>query len=635
MAVTALTPTDPTTDPTAVPKPTPATKPVAATPVAPLTNPVPNTPATPTAAVPKPMIDPVPPTPAVTAVPTTPNTNPVPSNLSTSAPASGSLQAQALAGAGTYASPVSTNPTTAPLNAGTTPVAGSLKAQALAGAGTYASSAAPAPMVQPPTAAGGGQYPGGTPGAKAAANGTATTDAQGRPLFDRNGYPIVYSDNTAAENNNAGHPATAAELAKSAEIQSTAGPSPYTGVKDLGNGMSAPVLSPDANEASTMGINLNSPNWYQQYQAIKGGAPNTNNVTTLQNGTLTQNGKVTALENGTGAFVDPITGALTNAGGAIGAQSSTATAGVPGSVNGTPIVQWLQSQGMLQPGTPGATGSMAPGTPTIGGNGSPVGNPTGATTTGVASGINSLLPQGPSSATSSPYANTQQIVPGGVTDLTSQLITPGAGTDRLQLAKQYEDAWNAATNPQFAADQRDALRSAAAGGALGSGQLNTTLGSLTGNRDLQRNAAMANFLTNAQQGSIEDAFRKLGILQQQQGFQAGQQNTAFNQGLLQSEVGNMNNPDTLLAELAAQYNQQAGQAAGSVGQLAQASSANQNGQIPAWLLPLLQGYGGGSGTTPTVSAPSASGGNYGLPTGLNWGGLTMPKNPLSVSSGGR
>lgn len=557
MAVTALTPTDPTTDPTAVPKPTPATKPVAATPVAPLTKPVPNTPAAPTATAPKPMIDPAP--PMVSA----PVSGP-PANGVTSIPGI-----------------TPTNPTTPVASTATTGSSGNYSYKDPATGMTI------------------------RPGTGVYANKLTFTE----PASGKTYYSLGNGTQWEEVGTNAAYTGTAPNVGVTPSagggLNVTPG-SAYAGYQDYLKNTNY------ANEAAQLNAEKALP------QAASAYAPG--DSVTLSGGVITKNGTPVGVTNEFGAVVDPSTGQLSNAGGAVAAQAQNydngqayaAPAGLPPSVNGTPIAQWMQSMGIAPQGTPDATGSLIP---SGGGNGSgapgsapstggapasPVSGPSATGVTTANSPISTLLPNGPT--TSGPYANTQQIVPGGATDLTSQLITPGQGTDRLQLAKQYEDAWNAATNPQFAADQRDVARQMAALGATGSGREVSSLGDVLANRDTARNAAMQNFLTNAQEGSIEDAFRKLGILQQQQGFQAGQQNTAFNQGLLQNEVGNMNNPDTLLAELAAQYNQQAGQAAGSVGQLAQASSANQNGQIPAWLLPLLQGASGQYAPPPTSTA---------------------------------
>lgn len=111
--------------------------------------------------------------------------------------------------------------------------------------------------------------------------------------------------------------------------------------------------------------------------------------------------------------------------------------------------------------------------------------------------------------------------------LTNYTLSRAAGADRYAQAQNQWDAWQRATDPQYQAATRDALRNAAAGGALGSGMLNTSLGDLASNRALQMDTQKQNFLSQALTGSIEDAFRDVGIAQQQQGFQNNQQQQAF------------------------------------------------------------------------------------------------------------
>ena len=136
--------------------------------------------------------------------------------------------------------------------------------------------------------------------------------------------------------------------------------SPYTGaMQDLGGGMAAPTYTADALAAAHMGIDLNSPDWFAKYKAGQGSDPSTQRF--LQNGVMTDgSGKALGVENGTGAFVDPATGELTDAGGTVAAQSSGATKGLPPEVNGVPIVQWMQQQGLVPQGSVDANGVLQP-----------------------------------------------------------------------------------------------------------------------------------------------------------------------------------------------------------------------------------------------------------------------------------
>lgn len=126
--------------------------------------------------------------------------------------------------------------------------------------------------------------------------------------------------------------------------------------------------------------------------------------------------------------------------------------------------------------------------------------------------------------------------------LTNFTISPGALADRYSTAKTQYDDWVTQTDPQFQAANRDALRYAAAGGTIGSGQLNTSLGDIQLNRENAMRSSRDTFLGNALNASIDDAYKNIGIAQQQQAFQQGQQATAFNQNvtlqtLRDSELG--------------------------------------------------------------------------------------------------
>lgn len=127
-------------------------------------------------------------------------------------------------------------------------------------------------------------------------------------------------------------------------------------------------------------------------------------------------------------------------------------------------------------------------------------------------------------------------------DLRGQTIGVGPTANREQLASSYLKNYDAATEPYFKRDVRQATSNAAANGQLRSGQLRTSLGDLALNRDIQRDAAGQNFLTNALQGSIDDAYKNVGIAQQQQAFQTGLQGQAFNQALQQFLAGSSGNP---------------------------------------------------------------------------------------------
>lgn len=123
-------------------------------------------------------------------------------------------------------------------------------------------------------------------------------------------------------------------------------------------------------------------------------------------------------------------------------------------------------------------------------------------------------------------------------NLTNQTITPGAGVDRYNIAKQQFSNYADSTNPAYQASIRDATAAAAGAGQLGSGQLRTSYGNLANQRNQQLQNAQNSFLTDALNGSIQDAYNNIGIAQQQQGFQSGQQQNAYNQALATGQFNN-------------------------------------------------------------------------------------------------
>lgn len=163
-------------------------------------------------------------------------------------------------------------------------------------------------------------------------------------------------------------------------------------------------------------------------------------------------------------------------------------------------------------------------------------------------------------------------------DLRSQTIGVGPTADRNQIARDQVNTWNTSSEPQFQADLRSATSQAAGAGQLGSGQLRTSLGNLTYNRYLQRNAAQSNYLGAAQTGSIEDAYRNVGIAQQQQGRQDYAQGQSFNQGVTALNAGNAGDPSATQLALAGQYGNQAAQGQAGLSNLINGTVANTTAQ---------------------------------------------------------
>lgn len=115
--------------------------------------------------------------------------------------------------------------------------------------------------------------------------------------------------------------------------------------------------------------------------------------------------------------------------------------------------------------------------------------------------------------------------------LTTQTIGAGSLADRFQLAQHEWENFARASDPTYQASLRDASRAAAAGGGLGSGMLRTSVGDLASNRALALDTQRNTLLGNALEGTIGDAWRAVEQATQQQGFQAGQQQQAFDNEL--------------------------------------------------------------------------------------------------------
>lgn len=164
--------------------------------------------------------------------------------------------------------------------------------------------------------------------------------------------------------------------------------------------------------------------------------------------------------------------------------------------------------------------------------------------------------------------------------LTQQTITPNNTVDRVKLAR---DAYNSAVtndlNPQFQADLRDTNRLSFGAGRGVSGQNRTRLGTVTSDYERTKANLENQLITGATTGSIDDMYKNLGIAQQQQGFEAGQQQTAFNQNyslqqlsdsersqlfneaMQQFYAGNISDPAQFYELLASQYARPVGAAA--------------------------------------------------------------------------
>jgi len=121
-------------------------------------------------------------------------------------------------------------------------------------------------------------------------------------------------------------------------------------------------------------------------------------------------------------------------------------------------------------------------------------------------------------------------------DLRNVQITPGAMLDRFALANQQFDTFANATSPQYQAALRDATRSAAGAGRLGSGMLRTSYGDLANQRNQQLDTQRENLFQNALLGSVNDAQTQFQDLLQSQNQLSGMQNQAFNQGVTGAQL---------------------------------------------------------------------------------------------------
>lgn len=230
-----------------------------------------------------------------------------------------------------------------------------------------------------------------------------------------------------------------------------------------------------------------------------------------------------------------------------------------------------------------------------------------------ASGVGLRMPAGTTGAGSPSVTAPQGAVNLTPTDpnnpLTAQTITPGPMADRFGIANSRLDSLiHDKLDPQFEADQRRLGQNAAARGQVGSGMFRTSLGDLDLARQHDINAAGTGFLNDALNGSIGDAWNGIGLAERQQGFQAGQQQTAFNQNmsiqqltdqltnssfgrsLQQALLGGQGDPSQIALILSQMFSGQAGAAGNAAANYGAASTANKGQDATtAAILKYLQG----------------------------------------------
>lgn len=217
--------------------------------------------------------------------------------------------------------------------------------------------------------------------------------------------------------------------------------------------------------------------------------------------------------------------------------------------------------------------------------------------------------------------------------LTNSTITPGQMADRQALARQSFSDFTNATDPAYQAALRSATQASAAAGGLGSGMLRTSYGNLENNRAQQLDTAKNQFLTAADQGSIDDAWKAIQLAQQQQQFQSGQQGTAFNQNVQEQELqdaltnssfgrslstlnaGQTGNPTQTNLALSAIFGGQSSDAAKALAQLLSGSTANANSTGSGGISDLLKalGIGGGGAAGAAAGGTTTSAGSAAPP----------------------
>lgn len=204
-------------------------------------------------------------------------------------------------------------------------------------------------------------------------------------------------------------------------------------------------------------------------------------------------------------------------------------------------------------------------------------------------------------------------------NLIGSQINPSAQPNRMDIANQYFQEAQQATNPAYQAALRDATQRAAATGSLGSGMLNTSYGNLALQRAQNLDNLQRELQTQATEGTIGDQRFNTAVAQQQQGYQAAQAQQALQNRIqqLMAEQGIGGGQ----AQYLANYNPWPGitgssvygnQAAGAQSQLQQLmQAAGLGGSLQG----ILNGTGGSGGLTGLLSGggsyfdPSAAGGN--------------------------
>jgi hypothetical protein len=234
---------------------------------------------------------------------------------------------------------------------------------------------------------------------------------------------------------------------------------------------------------------------------------------------------------------------------------------------------------MNQPGGTAATpapttatpSTTAPAAPAAGSGPAGAYGPTGAET--------GSLPSGPGS---------QLTAYGPDSSLIGSQINASSNPSRSDIANQYFQEAQTASNPAYEAALRDATQRAAATGSLGSGMLNTSYGNLALQRSQDLDTLQKELQTQATAGTIQDNQYNTGVAQQQQAYQAAQAQQALQNQIAQLQLENQIGGSQ--AGYLAGYNPWPGITGSSV-------YGNQSAQSQSQLQQLMQAAGLGSSIT--------------------------------------
>lgn len=138
-----------------------------------------------------------------------------------------------------------------------------------------------------------------------------------------------------------------------------------------------------------------------------------------------------------------------------------------------------------------------------------------------------------------PGTSVQPFGPGN--DLRFDAVLPSPDVNRLDLANQYFDQYAESTDPAYQQALRQATQRAAANGIIGSGMLTNTYGDVATQRAQALDLARRGFLTDALQGTIQDAINNRNEVRTERDYQTQQAQQAIQdqitQLLLQDQLG--------------------------------------------------------------------------------------------------